>query len=435
MTLHDRAASKQRDDRSATTEQTNDETSSEDAAAPVDASSSQAALVHGGLHVAPEEASTLGPQVRVATRLDREEAFEAVVARGPAMRGLLERAARAAQSESPLLLEGEPGCGKRAIAKLVHELSPRRDMPFVRIDCAAHDEASIEGELFGVRRGAESRAERDREGLVQTAHRGTLLLENLADLPAVVQPKLQEFLATGEFRPVGDRWGTRCADVRVVVGSSVPLAQRVTEGQLRRALYDRLAVLSLSVPCLRERVEDIEPLFEHFAEHFTDAAGATDAVDHQVGDGEPHNPGGALSIDREALDWLQAYPWPGNVRELQNAVEYACLMGLRDRVCCDDLPDSIRRHAEPGGYDAAGGGVDQREGADLASERERIAAALQRNDGDFERTARMLGLTRRALRYAIARAGLEEAKPPESEEPRVPGERLQAALNRQPSRA
>lgn len=426
MPLRERAASNQRVDRNATTDETKRETS-DDASdalerASLDASPSQAGA--GGLRVAPDE-STFGPQVRVAARLDRDEAFEAIVARGPAMRGLLERAARAAQSESPLTLEGEPGCGKRAIAKLVHELSPRRDMPFVRVDCAAHDEASIEGELFGVRRGAESRAERDREGLVQTAHRGTLLLENLADLPAVVQPKLQEFLTTGEFRPVGDRWGTRCADVRVIVSSSVPLAQPVAAGRLRRALYDRVAVLSLSVPCLRERVEDIEPLFERFAEHFADATEST-------GEGESSEPSAPLSIDREALDWLRAYPWPGNVRELQNAVEYACLMGRRERVGCEDLPESIRRHAKPCGMEPLSGEFDQREGADLASERERIAAALQRSEGDLDGTARMLGMSRRALRYAVARAGLETAEPARPAKPRVPGERLQAALNRQP---
>lgn len=377
------------------------------------------------------EGEAFGPRVRLATRLDREEAFETIVAHGPAMRGLLERAQCAARSDSPLVLEGEPGCGKRALAKLIHELSARRDMPFVRVDCAAHDGAHLEGELFGVRRGGEARARRDREGLVQTAHRGTLLLENLAEMPAVIQPKLQEFLAEGDFRPVGDRWGSRCADVRVIVSSTVPLERHAAAGRLRRALYDRLAVLVLGVPSLRERVEDIEPLIEHFAGALRDTgvdaggAGRTTLAE-----------GKALEIDGEARAWLRAYPWPGNVRELQNAVEYACTMGSLDRLRCEDLPESIRRHAGPGltidgGEQAPGVWPEARSTRD---ERERIARALVRNDADVERTARSLGMTRRALCYAMGRFGLDAsgARPAKV---RVPGERLRAALERRPSSA
>ncbi len=372
-------------------------------------------------HDAPEGASGFGPRVRVATKLDREEAFEAIVARGPAMRGLLERAQRAARSDSPLVLEGEPGCGKRAIAKLVHELSPRSDMPFVRVDCAAHHPAYVEGELFGVRRGEESRAARDREGLVQTAHRGTLLLENLADLPAAVQPKLQEFLATGEFRPVGDRWGTRCADVRVIVSATQPLEREAAQGRLRRALYDRLAVLVLAVPSLRERVEDIEPLIDHFALALRDA-----------GSGLLRD---RLEIDAEARAWLRAYPWPGNVRELQNAVEFVCLMGAREIVRPEDLPEAIRRHAQPRDAEVPAADGARGDEDDPAGDRDRVARALAAGEGDIDRAARMLGMTRRALRYAIARFELDGAGKPASAKPRVPGERLRAALERHSSRA
>ena len=361
--------------------------------------------------------SMFGPRVRLATRLDREEAFETIVARGPAMQALLDRVCRAAQSDSPLVLEGEPGCGKRALAKLAHELSARSDMPFVRVDCAAHDEAFVEGELFGVRRGGEARALRDREGLVQTAHRGTLLLENPAELPAVVQPKLQEFLATGEFRPVGDRWGTRCADVRVIVSSTMPLAEHASAGRMRRALYDRLAVLVLAVPSLRQRVEDIEPLVDHFAETLRDSRTL-----------------GSFSIDPDARAWLRGYPWPGNVRELQNAVEYAFTMGSCERLRCEDLPEAIRRHAQP---EAAHGPAsnplasppaqgDEGTGAD----RERIERVLVHCEGDIDHAARMLGITRRALRYEIARFGLGTQPGPAAVKPRVPGERLQAVLQR-----
>ncbi|MCP5041545.1 MAG: sigma-54-dependent Fis family transcriptional regulator [bacterium] len=363
---------------------------------------------------AEEVEDIFGPRVRIAARLNREEAFEAIVARGPAMREVIDRVRRAAGSTAPLLVEGEAGCGKRAMAKLVHELSTRGEMPLVRVDCAARSGALVESELLGAKRGAVPGADRDREGLLQTAHRGTLLLENVEELDAAFQPKLREILATGEFRPVGDRWGTRCVDVRVIATSSGDLERQVVEGRFRRGLFDCLGVLSLAVPSLRERPEDIEPLLEYFAE----------VLDTTTG----------ISIPPAVREVLGRYPWPGNVRELQNAVECACVMSQGGEVRVEDLPEAIRRFASVARPQECVPGSRPR-AEDPVSECDRIACALERSRGDLDHATRMLGMTRRALAYAMARLGLDRVgrRRATQRARSLPEERLREVLPASPS--
>lgn len=271
------------------------------------------------------EEEPLGPRMRFAARMSRDEAFSSVVDQGAAMRALIAKVRRAAQSCAPLLLSGESGCGRREMARLVHELSARAEMTFVRLDCAAMSAQLLEAELFGVKRGAYVGAERDREGLLQTAHRGSLLLENVSEIGASFQPKLQEFLSVGEYHRVGDRWGTRRADVRIIATAGVGLDNAVASGRFRRGLFDRLSVVSLDVPSLRTHAEDIPFLLEHFADVLSEGRG--------------------IDFDPAVLEILLAYPWPGNVRELQNVVECGFVLGDGVRIRLEDLPVSIRDFA------------------------------------------------------------------------------------------
>ena len=211
------------------------------------------------------------------------------------------------------------------MARLVHELSARVEMAFVRLDCAAMSAQLLERQLFGLKRGAYVAADRDREGLLQSAHRGSLLLENVSEIAASFQPKLQEFLSVGEYHRVGDRWGTCRADVRIIATVDVELDAAVASGRFRRGLFDRLSVISLDVPRLRTHAEDIPRLLEHFADVLTGGRG--------------------IDFDPAVLEVLLAYPWPGNVRALQSAVECRVVLGDGVRIRLEDPPVSIQDFA------------------------------------------------------------------------------------------
>ncbi|MCH7598924.1 MAG: sigma-54-dependent Fis family transcriptional regulator [Myxococcales bacterium] len=308
----------------------------------------------------------LGPSIRLATRLSRGEAFAAVVDHGSTMRELTARIRRAAKSRASLLFRGEPGCGRRAMARLVHELSSRAEMTFVRLDCAAMSAQRLEAELFGVKRGAYVGAERDREGLLQAAHRGTLLLENVSEIGAGFQPKLQEFLSVGEFHRVGDRWGTRRVDVRMIATTGEALDDVVAKGRFRRDLCDRLSVISLDVPSLRRHPEDIPSLLEYFGDVLTEGRGIT--------------------FDPAVFEVLLGYPWPGNVRELQNAVECGFVLGDGKRIQLEDLPVSIREFA---GIDGVEIEVAERSGGRSSTTR---SGSTQQGKGSRQLPARVLNL-------------------------------------------
>jgi DNA-binding NtrC family response regulator len=211
------------------------------------------------------------------------------------------------------------------MARLVHELSDRADMAFVRLDCAAMSAQLLEAELFGVKRGVYVGAEHDREGLLSSAQRGTLLLENVSEIGSAFQPKLEQFLGSGEYHRVGDRWGIRHVDVRIIATTGDALDAAVDLGRFGQGLCDRLSVISLEVPSLRAHPEDIPSLLEHFAGVLSGGEG--------------------LTFDPAVFEALLAYPWPGNVRELQNAVECGYVLGDGKRIQLEDLPVSIRNFA------------------------------------------------------------------------------------------
>ena len=285
-----------------------------------------------------------------------------------------------AKGRIAVLLLGETGVGKEVLAERIHRDSPRAAGPFVRLNCAALPEQLLESELFGHERGAFTGAIRTKDGLLHAASGGTLMLDEVGDLPPTIQAKLLRVLESREVTRVG---GVRPAliDVRFVAATNHDLLGMVRDGRFRADLYHRLAGVELRVPPLRERAAEIAPLALHFV---ADSAAAV---------GRP-----AMTLSPRALAWLHAQPWPGNVRQLRNAIECAVLLAPSDTIEPEHFLADER--AEPVADDAT------LDGALAAEERRRIEGALRQTSGNQTAAARLLKITRRALVHRLGVHGL-----------------------------
>jgi transcriptional regulator with GAF, ATPase, and Fis domain len=316
------------------------------------------------------------------------------VGASPAAAAVRRALGAAARVDSTLLVTGETGTGKGLVARLVHRLSERAARPFVHVDCAALSSGVVESELFGHERGAFTGALERRAGRLEWAGEGTLFLDEVGELEPPLQAKLLRALQDREFERVG---GTQTLTLRarVVAATNRDLAREVREGRFRRDLYFRLRVLSIEVPPLRERLEDLHVLAE---------AGLR-RLRARLGPGAPH-------LEEEILARLLRHPWPGNVRELWNALERLAVCAA-DGIPASDLVEAIlddALDAAPEAQPAAGPDAalpaDPRDPADLPDERSRLAAVLVATGGNLSRAARRLGLARSTLRHAVRRHGL-----------------------------
>ena len=324
-----------------------------------------------------------------------------MVGASPAMRALARTIERVAPTEATILIAGESGTGKELVARALHDASARRRGPFVAVNCSALPGELVESELFGVVKGAFTGADRDREGLFQAAGGGTLFLDELGDMSLAAQAKLLRVLESREVTRVGSTKAIR-VDARVVAATHRPLAAMAREGRFREDLLFRLQVVTLEIPPLRERREDIVPLALHFA--------AASAAAHGV---PPRTLGDAA---RRAL---LAHDWPGNVRELRNAIERAVLLAEGETIEPVDLPPAVRETAFRGGAldlrapfrpaEAALADLpfaEARDEAVRAFETAFLRAALERHGGNVSRAARALGMHRQSLQKMLARLGL-----------------------------
>jgi len=312
--------------------------------------------------------------------LNQRYQFENIVGRSACMQEIFATVARIAPTRATVLLCGESGVGKDVIARAIHHHSPRKDRPFVKINCTAIPENLMESELFGYDKGAFTGANTSKAGKFETANTGTVFLDEIGDVPGSIQVKLLRVLQDREFERLGSN-RTMHTDVRVIAATNVDLRAALEQGTFREDLYYRLNVVPINLPPLRERKEDIPYLVDHFARKF----------------------GG--SISEAAIERLTAYHWPGNVRELENVVERSILLAGGPRVEAEDVKIDTAQRSRP-----AAGAADQflPEGMTLDQyEQALIREALKRADGNKSQAARLLGLTRNALRYRLAQMGIE----------------------------
>ncbi|GBD32258.1 MAG: acetoacetate metabolism regulatory protein AtoC [Gemmatimonadales bacterium] len=319
-------------------------------------------------------------QAELTRRTDRE-----VVAESPAMRKVMELASRVAPHSTTVLITGESGTGKEVVARAIHRMSPRKDRRFVAVNCGAIPENLLESELFGHARGAFTGATSDKPGLFEEADGGTLLLDEIGELPLELQVKLLRVLQEGEVRRVGAA-KTRRVDVRVLAATARDLEADVRQGRFREDLYYRINVVRIHLPPLRQRPEDVEALARLFLEHASRRSGR------------------ALTLTPAAMAALKAHPWPGNVRELENALERAAVLSADGRITPAELwpeaAESSGGAGGPGSSPGAAGPTTLREALEQAT-REAIQRALDACGGNRAQAARLLGISQRALFYKL----------------------------------
>jgi two-component system response regulator AtoC len=307
-----------------------------------------------------------------------------VVCESRGMRDLLELASRVARHNTTVLITGESGTGKEVLARAIHRMSSRSERSFVAINCAAIPEALLESELFGHTKAAVPGANADRAGLFELAHEGTLLLDEIGDLPLELQAKLLRVLEEGEVRRVGAR-EPRKVDVRVIAATAKNLEQAVERSEFRADLFYRLNVVRLHLPPLRERPEDVPALLTYFARQ------AAQRLGHPV------------SVTPSALAALTHHAWPGNVRELRNAVERAAVLGgERPLDAKDFVVTNGNGHANGAAPTNGNGTLDLKTQVE-AVERQAILRALEASGGNRRQAAGLLGISLRTLFYKMRR--------------------------------
>ncbi|MDL2279703.1 sigma-54 dependent transcriptional regulator [Desulfovibrio sp. OttesenSCG-928-G11] len=312
-----------------------------------------------------------------------------IVGTAPAMRKLLEMLAMVAPSDATVLVCGESGTGKELVARAIHANSQRAAGPFVAVNCAALSENLLESELFGHEKGAFTGAERRREGHFAHADKGTLFLDEIGEISSAMQVKLLRVIQEREFQRVGGNQNIR-VDVRLVAATNKELAREVEEGRFRQDLYYRLNVVTVTVPPLRGRVEDIPLLAAHFLDLFS-----------------AKNNKRIKGFTPSAMDCLLKYSWPGNVRELENVIERAVVLLLGEYVGERELPPQVlegagRTRTSP---DAGLAGLSLEE-----VEKRAVLETLKACDNNKSEAARRLGVTRKTLHAKLTRYGLERGE-------------------------
>ncbi|MBW7865398.1 MAG: sigma-54-dependent Fis family transcriptional regulator [Candidatus Hydrogenedens sp.] len=312
-----------------------------------------------------------------------------MVGKSRAFHDVMSMVRRVAALPSTVAIHGESGVGKELVARALHHLSGRADKPFVAINCGGIPETLLESELFGYKKGAFTGAVEDKEGLFAVANGGTILLDEIGEMPMMLQVKLLRVLDNSTVTPVGGTAAVR-VDVRIISATNRNLAEMVERGEFRNDLYYRLNVIPIHVPPLRDRAEDIPLLARHLLQRHAANMGF-----------------GLKEFSPEAERLLMRYPWPGNVRELGNVIERALALS-GGQIEVEDLPPSVRDHVpapERGGAVLPPGGVNLE---DLISEveREYIQQALDRSHYSQMKAASLLGLTPRSLRYRLQKYGM-----------------------------
>lgn len=303
-----------------------------------------------------------------------------IIYKSAAMEEVVNLAGRVAGSKATILLEGKSGTGKELLARLIHHLSPRSARPMVTVNCMALSESLLESELFGHEKGAFTGASQQRIGRFEEADQGTLFLDEIGEIPPSIQVKLLRFLQEREFQRVGGNRTLR-SDVRIIAATNHNLMEDVKTGSFREDLFYRLNVVTIQLPPLRERIEDVPLLMAHFLKRFAER------------NGKP-----VTGFSAEAHDLLMKYSYPGNVRELENIIERAVVICRENLITSKDLPfhDIVEEsgNKQKSGVQALNAAIEN-------LEREMIRDAMAKTAGHQTRAAQMLGVSERMLRYKL----------------------------------
>ena len=323
-----------------------------------------------------------------------------IIGDSPATKAMMRMILKVAPTAHTVLILGESGTGKELVAREIHQHSPRRDRPFLAVNCAALTETLLESELFGHEKGSFTDAHQMKRGVFERAHQSTLFLDEIGDTSLGMQAKILRVLQEREFFRVGGTEPLK-TDVRIIAATNRNLEQRVKEGKFREDLYYRLNVIPILCPPLRERGVDIDILAYHFLRKAALVAGRH-----------------VEAISDEALQALRSYSWPGNIRQLEWAMERAVVLGESDSVGVVDLPPEILQpsapiaatadsSAAPSPPPASGSGPIITEGSWEEHEKAKIMEALQRSNGNITRAAQLLGMTFRTLQYRLEKFGIK----------------------------
>lgn len=321
--------------------------------------------------------------------LDRLDAIDSeIISASPKMETVKKMILKVARSNSTVLIRGESGTGKELIARAVHNQSPRTDEMFQAVNCAAINENLLESELFGHEKGSFTGAHAEKKGLFEIADRGTLFLDEIAELDVGIQAKLLRALQERKIRRVG---GTHeiSVDVRVIAATNRDLRAMVSDGRFRDDLYYRINVLSIDVPPLRERREDIPVLIDYFLKKHTKNTSRL-----------------ITGLTPETKKLMVDYSWPGNVRQLESAIERAILLAENDKITLEDLPTEVRQDVGPaseGAFKLPAEGINFED-----VERNLITQAMEQTDYNITKAAKLLGLTFRTLQYRLEKFGIKK---------------------------
>ncbi|MBE9505089.1 MAG: sigma-54-dependent Fis family transcriptional regulator [Proteobacteria bacterium] len=329
--------------------------------------------------------------VRLRQEVEKSFSFENIIGKSSKMQELFNKIKKIANVKSTVLIMGESGTGKELVARAIHYNSGRKNEPFVAINCGAIPENLIESELFGHVKGAFTDAVSARRGLFEEAHGGTLFLDEIGELPLNLQVKLLRVLQESEIKRVGGTTTIK-VDVRIVAATTRNLAEEVKEGRFRDDLFYRLNVLPMVLPPLRERMDDVPLLMNHFIHKFRDTLNLE-----------------VEGVDHDSLELILNYSWPGNVRELENAIERGMVMAEGKLIVADDLPADIKSKPTAESMQVDDGNLSIKKNCS-AMEEKLIRKALEKTGGNRTKAAKLLEISHRALIYKIKDYNVEGKK-------------------------
>ena len=339
-----------------------------------------------------ESKALLEENKRLREEVSEKYVYGNIIGNSDKMKEVYNALRKVANSDVTVLLLGETGTGKELAARAIHYNSPRKRYPFVKVSCVSFPEALLESALFGHEKGAYTGADTREIGMFESADKGTIFLDEIGEINQNVQVKLLRFLQERQFERIGGH-RTIKVDARVIAATNLEMDKAVQEGKFRKDLYYRLNVVSISMPPLKERKEDILLLVDHFLKKYEDKSN-----------------GKMKQISNEALSILMRHDWPGNVRELENCIERAIVMGEADTIRLSDLPAAI--HKDTASY-ASDEIIDEipANGISLDQlEKSLIEKALQQTNGNQTEAAKILGISRRKLQYRMDKYGISARK-------------------------